>query len=172
MATGEHLQINKNLSHVVRLNMWRNQTSGSFFFSCRSSSWSLTRIYHVAQWLPGSHPAKFKTCLVSARCICPKPHPSCIDLRQALPPQSPSSVLVVVLPCWRERAFWSSLVELKAINWDVQRQDFLASSSAVIFKLFADRNATLTRLAFLDTRRITSFWSLSPNSNFLCGVRF
>lgn len=91
-----------------------------FFFSCRSSSWSLTRIYPVAQWLPGSHPAKFKTCLVSARCICIKPHPSCIDLRQALPPQSPSSVLVALQSCWRERDFWSSLVELKAINWVVQ----------------------------------------------------
>lgn len=55
--------------------MWRSQRLARFCFSRRSSSWSLTRIYHVAQWLPGSHPAKFKTCLVSARCICLKPHP-------------------------------------------------------------------------------------------------
>lgn len=142
---------------VAQPNVWLG------FFSWQSSSWSLTRIYHVPQWLPGSHPAKFKTCLVSARCIWLKPHPSCIDLRQALPPQSPSSVLIVVLPCWRERAFWSSVVELKAINWDVQRQDFLASSSAVIFILFADRKCNSHKACLFGyPSHHFFFWSLPP----------
>lgn len=170
MATGKQLQINNNLSHVVCWNMWRNQTSGSVFFSCRSSSWSLTRIYPAAQWLPGSHPAKFKTCLVSARCICIKPHPSCIDF--ALPPQSPSSVPVVLHSCWRGRDFWSSLVELKAINWVVH------TNGKNFWHRHPQRSLTDSRIA-MQLLQGLPFWipflfisRYSPNSNFSCAVRF
>lgn len=148
--------------------MWRIQTSGSVFISCRSLSWSLTRIYPLAQWLPGSHPGKFKTCLVSARCICIKPHPLCIDLRQALPPR-PNHLLLFLSSNTRadESATfdlaWSSSSQSTELYttgkniWHRHPQWFL-KDSRIVMRL-------LQGLPFWKPFLLISWYS--PNSNFL-----
>lgn len=107
---------------------------------------------------PGLIPPNSKLVLYVPDAFVSSRHPSCIDLRQALPPNHllPYFCPTLVLTRTRLDLAWSSSRQSTELY---KRQESLASSSAMIFKWFANNSCKACLL-------------YSPNGNFLCAVGF
>lgn len=140
MATGKNLQINKNLSHVVYPNMWRNQTSGSAFF------FIVSIVVMIAD-------KDLCCCSVASRvssrqiqnlsCTCPMHLYQAVSILHWFAPSACAQLPSVPLSYTRadpKPIFYLAWSSSRESTEPHKRQESLASSSAMIFKWFANNS--------------------------------